>query len=282
MATRFDPSISLPSAHARGIALAGAVLIVLFLSILSASLLPARLLDAAWQLRVGGVLINASPFPLIGLVLLHVAASLDPEDPLLAQRRSFAARLAVAVALGNLLLAPLLAAANLQRQHSQALASSGELRRATEQLKQMRQVLNTATSIPELEQRLTALEGPRLDEADRSLPLPLLRSRIAALLDQAATRLERARSAAPPTSPWILLGEIARTSVACLALAVGYAGLAWRPGSELSLLKELQMRWEHLRYRRGALRGRSGRTSADADYLHQISGAEDGEDGSQR
>jgi hypothetical protein len=35
------------------------VLIVLFLTILSASLLPARLLDAAWQLRVGGVLSNA-------------------------------------------------------------------------------------------------------------------------------------------------------------------------------------------------------------------------------
>jgi hypothetical protein len=78
MATRFDPSASLPSAPARGIALAGAVLIVLFLTILSASLLPARLLDAAWQLQVGGVLINASPFPLIGLVLLHLAASLDP------------------------------------------------------------------------------------------------------------------------------------------------------------------------------------------------------------
>jgi hypothetical protein len=54
------------------------------------SLLPSRLLDAAWQLRVGGVLINASPFPLIGLGLLHVAASLDPRDPLLAQRRGFA------------------------------------------------------------------------------------------------------------------------------------------------------------------------------------------------
>jgi hypothetical protein len=54
------------------------------------------------------------------------------------------------------------------------LASSSELRRATEQLKQMRQVLNTATTIPEHEQRLTALEGPRLDAADRSLPLPLL------------------------------------------------------------------------------------------------------------
>ena len=189
------------------------------------------------------MLINASPFPLIGLVLLHVAASLDPQDPLLEQRRGFAARLAMAVALGYLLLAPLLAAANLQRQQSQALASSGKLRRATEQLKRMRQVLNTAATIPEL---------------------------------------ERARSAAPPTSPWTLLGDIVRTSVACLALAVGYACLAWRPGRELSLLEELQISWEHLRYRRGALGERSGRTSADADYLHQIGGAEDGEDGLQR
>jgi hypothetical protein len=59
MASRFDPPASLPSAPARGIALAGAVLIVLFLTILSASLLPARLLDAAWQLRVGGAWSNA-------------------------------------------------------------------------------------------------------------------------------------------------------------------------------------------------------------------------------
>jgi hypothetical protein len=85
--------------------LAGVVLIVLFLTILSTSLLPVRLLDAAWQLRVGGALINASPFPLIGLVLLHVAASLDPQDPLLLQRRRLAAQLASAVAIGYLLLA---------------------------------------------------------------------------------------------------------------------------------------------------------------------------------
>lgn len=78
-----ESSRSLPSPIARGVGLAGLVLIVLFLTILSTSLLPVRLLDAAWQLRVGGALINASPFPLIELVLLHVAASLDPQDPLL-------------------------------------------------------------------------------------------------------------------------------------------------------------------------------------------------------
>jgi hypothetical protein len=262
--------------------LAGVVLIVLFLTILSTSLLPVRLLDAAWQLRVGGALINASPFPLIGLVLLHIAASLDPQDLLLLQRRRLAAQLAAAVAIGYLLLAPLLATANLQRQQSQALASSSGLRRDSERLQQMRQVVRSASSIPELEQRLAAVKGPRLDAADRSLPLPVLRSRIESVLDQASARLERARSSAPPASPWALLGDIVRTSVACLALAAGFAGLARRPGSNLSLLAELQMRWEHLRYRRGVLRGRSGRTSADADYLRQIVGAEDGDDGSHR
>ena len=188
----------------------------------------------------------------------------------------------MAVAIGYLLLAPLLATANLQRQQSQALATSGGLRRDSERLQQMRQVVSSASSIPELEQRLAAVQGPRLDGADRSLPLPVLRSRIASVLDQAAARLERARSSAPPASPWALVGDIVRTSVACLALAAGFAGLARAPGSELSLLEELQVSWDHLRYRRSAMRGRSGRTSADADDLRQIGGAEDGEEGSQR
>jgi len=78
------------------------------------------------------------------------------------------------------------------------------------------------------------------------------------------------------------VGAIVRPSLACLALAAGFAGLARSPGSELSLLEGLQMRWEHLRYHRSAMRGRSGRSSADADDQRQIGGAEDGEDGSQR
>ena len=188
----------------------------------------------------------------------------------------------MAVAIGCLLLAPLLAAANLQRQQSQALATSGGLRRDSERLQQMRQVVSSASSIPELEQRLAAVQGPRLDAADRSLPLPVLRSRIASVLDQASARLKRARSSAPSASPWALVGDIVRTSVACLALAAGFAGLARSPGSELSLLEELQISGHNWRHHRRGPKGRSGRTSADADDLRQIGGAEDGEEGSQR
>jgi hypothetical protein len=273
-----ESSRSLPSPIARGVGLVGVVLIVLFLTILSTSLLPVRLLDAAWQLRVGGALINASPFPLIGFVLLHVAASLDPQDPLLVQRRRLAAQLAAVVAIGYLLLAPLLATANLQRQQNQALATSSGLRRDSERLQQMRQVVSSAATIPELEQRLAPLDGPRLDAADRSLPLPLLRSRIASLLDQAAARLERARSSAPPASPWALVGDIVRTSVACLALAVGFAGLARRPDSELSLLEELEFGWEQMRFRTLNRRRQRSRAAADEEYLRQIGGPAAGEE----
>ena len=266
----------LPSPTARGIALVGMVLIVLFLTILSASLLPVRLLDAAWQLRVGGVLINASPIPLIGLVLIHFAASLDPGDALLVNRRRLAAHLATVVAFGYLLLAPLLAAATLQYQHSQELASSGGLSRDSEKLQQMRQVIKSASSIPELEQRMAALQGPHLDAADRSLPLPVLRSRMEDLLDQASTRLARVRSAASPSSPWTQLGDIVRTSVACLALAAGFAGLARRPSSELSLLTELEMAWKELRYSKLSLNRTSRRTgTSNEEYLRQLSGEED-------
>jgi hypothetical protein len=49
MASSPSSLASPPSNTARGLAMAGWVLIVLFLTILSASLLPVRLLDAAWQ-----------------------------------------------------------------------------------------------------------------------------------------------------------------------------------------------------------------------------------------
>ena len=48
---------------------------------------------------------------------------------------------------------------------------------ATSRRRPVRQVVSSASSIPELEQRLAAVQGPRLDAADRSLPLPVLRSR---------------------------------------------------------------------------------------------------------
>ena len=137
-------------------------------------------------------------------------------------------------------------------------------------MQQIRKALREATSTPDLEQRLAALQAPRLDAVERSLPLPLLRSRMETLLDQADMELARARTAASPASPWTLLGLIARTSVASLALSLGFAGLAQRPGRDLSLLQELQLGWDLFGYRRRTQRRATGPVGADPDYFRQI------------
>jgi hypothetical protein len=100
----------------RGLSLAGLVLLALYIAILAGSFFPIQLLNPAWQLKFGSALINASPFPLIGLGALHLARVLDPDDPLLCRRCRLASRLAVAVALGFLLLIPLLSLAAISDQ----------------------------------------------------------------------------------------------------------------------------------------------------------------------
>lgn len=106
----------LPSSTARGLSLAGLVLLVLFLAILAGALFPIALLAPAWQLSFGGALINSSPVALTGLALLHLAAALAPTDRLVAGRRRLAAQLAIPAAFGFLLLllVPLLTSAALR------------------------------------------------------------------------------------------------------------------------------------------------------------------------
>jgi hypothetical protein len=58
-------------------------------------------------------------------------------------------------------------------------------------------------------------------------------------------------------------------------LAAGFAGLARSPGSEFSLLEELQMSWDHWQWRlrkRGSSRG-AGTT--EEDYIRELSAKQD-------
>ena len=95
------------------------------------------------------------------------------------------------------------------------------------------------------------------------------------MLNQAALQIARERQAAPPTNPWRLLPELLRNGIACLALALGFAALAVRPGSPRTLLQEWQKGWSGLRksLRQRRASSSSGSTS-NADYLRQIRGEE--------
>jgi hypothetical protein len=220
------------------------VLVVLFLTVLAGSLFPIQLLDPAWQLRVGSAIINSSPMPLTGLALMHLATSLDLRDSQLAARRQLAARLAIPVALGFLLLFPLLTTAAIRQQSDQVTVRNSRVERAIRQIQGLREAVRGANTVDELSQRLTAAQGPVLEESDRNQPLPVLKTRVNTALDRAAAQIERQRPPRTSVNPWLLLPEILRSAVACIALAVGFAGLARRPNVDRSFLGEIQNTWQ--------------------------------------
>lgn len=81
------------------------------------------------------------------------------------------------------------------------------------------------------------------------------------LLDQASAQVSRQSQQLPPSSPLQLLSELLRNAFSSLALAIGFAGLARRGRSNLSLLAELQQGWMRLRHHRLSLRrGAGGKT----------------------
>jgi hypothetical protein len=252
---------------APGLSVVALVLFVLFASLVAAALFPLQLLDPAWQLRLAGTLINGAPFPLLGLALLQIAAELGPHDPLLKNRARLCSQLAVAAALGFLLLLPLQTIAGLKTSRSLNQAQATRIQGAEAKLKALRQVVAGAASNDDLNQQLQKLSGPVLGPADIAQPLPLLKAQVAAVLDQAALQISREREASQPRTPLLLLPDLLRNALASLALALGFAALARRPGSERSLLQELQGSWRRSRF------GGAGRRSSqtEADYLRELS-----------
>jgi hypothetical protein len=59
----------------------------------------------------------------------------------------------------------------------------------------------------------------------------LLKAQVAAVLDQAALQISRQRQASQSRTPLLLLPDLLRNALASLALALGFAALAVRPGS---------------------------------------------------
>ncbi|MCX5949592.1 MAG: HpsJ family protein [Cyanobacteria bacterium] len=258
---------------APGLSVVALVLFVLFGSLVTPALFPLQLLDPAWQLRFAGTLINSAPFPLLGLALLQIAVELGAHNPQLKSRQKFCSQLAVAVALGFLLLLPLQTIAGLQTSRTLNTAQASRIQGAERRLVVLRQAVASATSNEEINQRLQRLQGPVLGPADIAQPLPLLKAQVGAVLDQAAMQIARERQATPPTNPWRLLPELLRNGIACLALALGFAALAVRPGSERSLLQEWQGCWSGLLKSLRQRRASSGSAStSNAEYFRQIRG----------
>jgi len=271
-----DPSQAKPPLllSGRNLSVVSLVLFTLFGTIVLGSTLPPDLASPLWQLRLSLALINAAPFPLAGLALLHLAAELDPEDPVLQRRHRLCAQLAVPAVLGLLLLLPLQTAAGLRQVQFTGNAQNARITKAERKLAALRQAVATATDNEQLNRQLQALQGPVLSPADLAQPLARLQSQVGAALDEGEAQIQRERLAVPSRSPLGFLPDLLRNSVACVAEAIGFAALAFRPGQEMPLLDEWRQLWFNRRQVGVVRRQRRSLLQAEADYFETISQAE--------
>lgn len=153
-------------------------------------------------------------------------------------------------------------------------AQSSQISGAEGKLAALRQAVARAGSNAVLNQQLQRLQGPMLGPADMAQPLPLLKAQVNAVLDQAQIQIRRDRQAIPPANPWTLLPDLFSHAFACLALAIGFAAVGVRPGSEISLLQEWQGLWLRSRLPPVDRKRQSRRSDEDLAYLSQIKGEE--------
>ena len=204
------------------IAIALALLSV-FIAGLLPQLLPPRLIDPSWQLRLCGLMAETGVLPLMALGLLFLATYLDPANLWVLAFRVGSSRLAGLAAVGFLLLIPLQIFAVISSHSSLEFHQQKQRQTAQVRLDVLQQAIASAGSSDELNQRLQTLKAPPLPPSEQALPLPQLRTLLSERLLQTRSLLQNKFSAPTQVPRSTLLLQVLRGVVSNLAYGVAFA-----------------------------------------------------------
>lgn len=249
-------------------------LIGLFFAFLLKLVLPLAILQPSWQLQWANALRTTAIFPLLGAVMLLLAQLLRPTSASLSAQLLWVRRLAVAAAIGFLLLVPLQIHAGLLLLGA---GNNSELA-ALRQVKEVGEEIRRANTEAAMRLALSRLPGaPAQIQGTFTKPLDQVRSVVLEQLQpqiQAAdNRLAELRSLRLQAGwlGWITDGLAALALAACFA-AIGQL----RPGGPILLLSVLYLPFLLLDLLRGE-RGPGGRSAAPADQAW-LDSLHDGDD----
>ncbi len=240
-----------------------------------ATALPLQPLDTPWQLSVSSALINAAAIPLVGLGLVHLAAYLDPANAALEKRRNALARWAIPAVLGFLLLIPVQSLASWSTVAAARARLTTQLTSANKNFALIREAINAATTLEDLQKRLQALQSPELGIRfdDLGLPLPETKRQMLIRLNEIEDQVKTRIKAPPPEAVEDVASNALRLMATCVVYALAFAIAAQRRGREVPLLVEMLTIWS---LRRESRQPRRGSASAiEEDYFAQLAPPED-------
>lgn len=277
--TRIVPGSEPSRLIANQLGILAVCLLVLYVVAVLAAILPPRLTDPAWQLRLTSALISNGFSALLGLALLHLAAYLHPTNPHLGRRRNDFAAWALIPVLGFLLVIPLQGYAVWRGISTANNEQNSQLLGVNRRIAAVREAINTSSSTQELQQRLAALRVPPLSAPDLARPLPQLRKAMIATINQAEIRATDRLKGIQPQQLWLVAQGSLRTIISALVLAVGFAAFQRRANQEHTLLQQWQERWQNplKRRKKSPLDSPSRRPAKSKqenpdDYLLSLSG----------
>jgi len=222
------------SSMARQLNRAGHGLLAVFLITLLSAAIPLRPLEPSWQLQWSNSLVNNGSIALLGVLLVALACWLNPEDGGLRRRHELLRRLCLIAVVAYLLVLPLQATALWRGINQRSVALQQRRQSAAQRLDAVAEVIEQAQTPAELQNGLRQIPGfPGLSDAVLKAPMPLLRQRLSASLEQARARLSGIDSQPNAQATRSLLQESFRIGLSALALAFAFAACAkgrdWHP-----------------------------------------------------
>ncbi|MEB3316517.1 MAG: hypothetical protein VKO39_00010 [Cyanobacteriota bacterium] len=227
--------------YARSLSRLALVLAVLYVLLIVSAAIPLKLLDYDWINRVTASLINGAGLPLLALLVLVVGSEIYPDHPLLLERRALFARLAGVAAFGFLLLIPLHIYMGFL-QHAGIADEARALDTSERRVDAYRRAANQATSVADLQSRLTKLNAPPINPEILSRPLPEVKAQAGAAFNQVAAQIARQRQAFSEQSNLTGLAVgVFRIVCGSLVLAFGFAGFAQANPDGPSMMDRIEM-----------------------------------------
>jgi hypothetical protein len=222
----------------------GKGLFLVFLGYAIVDSLPFQLLNPNWQLRFVARILSLGSIPLVGFACVHLAAILNPANVRMRQRLITMRQWAMAAAIGFLLLIPLQGFATWRSYTDAKTNQETLIRQANRRVAPLKRVIESATSTADLQQKLSRLEGVRLQLAPEDLSRPLAvvqKSIIDNLVRSQNLFTDRIASTTAPTQIWAALQNAARTLVASIGYFIGFAAGAQFGPSPLTLQDRISL-----------------------------------------